>query len=1301
MTQPASNPTPAETAPTIGTPGEPVRALVFSGGGYDTVMQLGAVHALLVSRSAAPHTVVGVSAGAINAVALAEVLQAGGGQDTPEGTRLEARVARFREILEAYRSAPDDVGASLLPDIYQVDSRAPLVPTDLPIHKPDERGHRRSAATARKGLIDFINDLLDIRVSMGSMARLARAWLGIKALPEVRPWWKRAIAGIRESWRITKVLAVNLRSLTPLVARLIEITLSDKLHRFGNFIGSTRFATWALKWTTRFNAPMRLAGWIAALMERLAPLISDRYGRTAGFLMFRGRVRRAGRWAWTTFIGGGAVIGVPATALVTILAIVTTQNDSLLTLVVRLHDVVLRYAWAERLLHLIVPYGVAAIGIAAGVLGLLLIRAWRMMDPERLLAFYGIRDGLFDPHPLRSWLVRLFDPAFYGPTNIASVVEVALSDGRAGVQAGARTATSTSSKPIKRYQSQSPSIHVGPMAADLEQGRLNVLAGETSVVDSLLAAMARPPLFEARHVGGGWYVDGAAVANEPIRALIGHLRRTVHDDATIVHVYPVSPLPARARAGDGKASRTYGGVIETVLRGRELERLRDATLDRRMANLVSESLPPGGATWWPKRNPDGLASAPPPADQKIVRVTVHEADFELAVSINERILTSNSVADRRRIVAEGVADGCRAMMETLFHHQLLDQPATALPCAEAVESRVPGPARVPGTGGAGGPGLPEVCGECALNRCATDDRKKRRVMLAKPAARRSLPQWPLEIEEGARAGVRRRTRASPRVQLLSPKERPWPLPRAGDGGLLAGDARPTVSLLFSGGVFRGVYLVGVLNALNEMGVVPDLVAGSSIGSITAAMAARTFAFSKDAVAARRERVVRLAATYLAVDRLVLTDRFSDFVRNVTLRAAATESSPRDFDTVFRAFDRLGTDEYGNEFRRVLAGLERLFWISPFEARDLVHAFRMREYARVHDLIARYAQEWLERGAVGLEILGAEPLELLIRQHVLDGYDGSSVGAERALADDLAAAGLQFIATATNITTAQLDSLHFPRIEKDRHNPRFIELLLASSAFPAVFRPRWTWEVSPGTAAVEQYIDGGVMDNLPLDAVARFLNNSRLARRLAARPRVGGADVPHLLFTASLECERGPITDAREARDIAKSWRRAGRRVKELSYNRKIEGYAKAQTLMRTARKHWPPGTKGRFEPMDLEVITVRPKWLCGTFAFHPMLGFRRKDQAASIAHGCRTTFAKLAAVNSTNPNWMRGWGLRPGRVSTTADDKAGAGGGCWYRKGEPCPFSRAAIGHSLPPHTCKALDRIHMLCREKSTHDPR
>src|SRR5262249_24662137 len=121
---PNSGPLPADRP--VGRPRRPVRALAFSGGGYDPALQLGVTHALLVSRGKAPDVVVGVSAGAANAVALAEILQAGGPARGHE--KLLAQVSRFRQVLEAFREAPGSLLRSVLPDPYPIAAPNPLPP---------------------------------------------------------------------------------------------------------------------------------------------------------------------------------------------------------------------------------------------------------------------------------------------------------------------------------------------------------------------------------------------------------------------------------------------------------------------------------------------------------------------------------------------------------------------------------------------------------------------------------------------------------------------------------------------------------------------------------------------------------------------------------------------------------------------------------------------------------------------------------------------------------------------------------------------------------------------------------------------------------------------------------------------------------------------------------------------------------------------------------------------------------------------------------------------------------------------
>ena len=54
----------------IGSEDATVRVLAFGAGGFDTVVQMGVAHALIVSEAATPDVLVGISAGAVNAAAV-------------------------------------------------------------------------------------------------------------------------------------------------------------------------------------------------------------------------------------------------------------------------------------------------------------------------------------------------------------------------------------------------------------------------------------------------------------------------------------------------------------------------------------------------------------------------------------------------------------------------------------------------------------------------------------------------------------------------------------------------------------------------------------------------------------------------------------------------------------------------------------------------------------------------------------------------------------------------------------------------------------------------------------------------------------------------------------------------------------------------------------------------------------------------------------------------------------------------------------------------------------------------------
>jgi hypothetical protein len=314
--------------------------------------------------------------------------------------------------------------------------------------------------------------------------------------------------------------------------------------------------------------------------------------------------------------------------------------------------------------------------------------------------------------------------------------------------------------------------------------------------------------------------------------------------------------------------------------------------------------------------------------------------------------------------------------------------------------------------------------------------------------------------------------------------------------------------------------------------------------------------------------------------------------------------------------------------------------------------------------------------------------------------------------------VQFLATATNLTTGELDLLG-SHSSLDRV-PALVPGLLASSAFPGVFRPRADWELRSLAAGLpEELVDGGIADNLPILPVMRFLFLSSRLGVAAARPTVGGRPAPHLLFTASLEVERHDLTPE-EARQKAGNWIATSAHAKQLRYNIKIDSHRQGQRITRAIFRSLPRSQRDAFEFLDQHVVCVKPKWLCGTFGFHPMLGFQRNRQAKSIAHGCAITLVSLAREQARveREGWYARWWAPVEIHDTTwhADSEGHeAPASLMPRACQPdgrccfadriggrellCPFSETMLAQSkLPDATQRALAGIYRACGQVETH---
>ena len=1241
------------------------RALAFSGGGFDTIMQLGAAHALLVARGRAPDTIIGISAGAINATAVAEILQAGEG----EADRLAIQTDRLREYINAYCEVPRAIADAIIPDSLEVIAKSPLEPLESPLHFRKEREDRERANEAKAGLIELINDLFKLRLPFHTITIMVRRILGRVEAREKPTWWRR----YKELFR--------------------------------NELGLL-----AMAWRHVFQvAPLALGvAWRAFHSDKKGKRRRKRaQGSTAAGLIFKRRRVRAAI--------GAVKVSLQVMMFLPILLFVTAVW-------------VLLYA----------PGQLVGVAIAKRKHG----GGGDLLDTviDRILGYYGLRDGLGNSDVLRQQLVRCFDPHYYGDVRIDEVLTRALRYDQSPAAGPA------SPKTVGYYsEKREPRIDLAPVAANVATGALEVIPANVPIVDALMAATAVAPIFPAVAIpregsdSPCWYIDGINVSSQPIGPLMEHLRerlRPPNGSFGIVDVYPVSALPVSRGVWKGK--QEYRGVLEVASRAMGLKRLRDATLEQRMTELYSVNI----------RDTKALVSVRSGGDEICyVRANVIPIDLDEPPEINIRVILNADAEKLHDMMLETIAGGCRAAMEAFVSTSLkkvVDDPSQRAQddsiCKQAIYERFGAHTALPGVPGHRiQPGLPEICEKCTLGKPLRDQVELERVKgrLRTPPA---CEDWPRNDE--------------PEPGNDEPKSRSIeiiPQQAATSGGLLSAGDGATVSMLFGGGVFRGVFHMGVVNGLSELRLLPNVVAGSSVGSIVAAMIAQVF--TSEDVDMRKAQIARLAATFLAIDKLILTDRFADFIRRTTLRASEMHFSLYDLDRVFRRFDADPSLVFADRVRKVAAGFERMLYVSPFELRSLTQKYREERLMKFKREIQQDLQEFLDRGGIGVEILGSEPLRTLIEHFVLrplkkGNEDLRDIPLQRFL-DPPPLNGkerrkVHFFATATDMSRGGLETLSAQLPGK----ASMLFSLLASSAFPAVFRPRRAWEVLRTPDHSNQYIDGGVIDNLPLDAVAYFLNDALVGE--ARRP-----NVPHLLFTATLEVDKSCYkSDSWEVEVIRRSCRRLSARAASFSYNLKIDAYARVQRDLRRLyeqyRDYWERNPMYR-APLDLHVIAAKPQWLCGTFGFHPMLGFQRRKQAASIAHGCASTMATLYAhwkhpqdrfPGADPQRWVETWlgadgtkeiaKINPEAVLVTYEDvdpgfpsegsyrgpsirmepqrrrhgeqKEKPDGECWFRDGVPCPFSGGAIeklagiNDAERAAMVKELPHIYSACAHAANH---
>ncbi len=1251
----------------------PFRVFSFPGAGFDTVLQMGVVHALLVTRRKAPDMVAGLSVGAITAAVLGDVLTTGLGSGKSDKQIEEAQVARFNELLEAFRNAPTTVLKGFFPDPLETNSSHALKPVELPRHFHDEREGRRVAVASRTGLIRLFDQLLRVKVTVKLIAQLTRVRIGWVEAGEMTAIARACTRGglLLTLWWL---VARNIFALAMPVGLMAGIQLKDILGiKAGKAAAGVEAAHIIFNRGAWFRQARDFVIWLLLGFVPLAFGLAVIPGMLLGALAI---------WLWP---------GWP------------------------------NLFWTEAGLILLGGVGLFAWGA-------LFIRQNAFSN---LLKHFQIFNDLGDSHALKEALVQSFDPAYYGEFQFDESVRRALKEESPG-RGETRTRKSLASYNVGR--NGSGRIIVTPIAANLGSGKLEPLPATTPVVDALMCACAWAPFFKAQSIptqrGPETFIDGNSVSQDPIVPVFEEACRqvTIHPEKhwNSLRIISAPLLPFR-RDESSLASEPITGLVDVALRASDLQSYQDMLLDKGLIDRLNRALNGKAATMTHETT----------AGETFFPAKIRLVAPDRPPRLSLRLMQAGSAAKQRELIGMTVADGCRAMIERLVTDALPDtrtpeerrlllepdedmpdewphrEPACTASLREAVETLrkngqtltradgieyvscrkllaawggldcLPGSAPADKNMPEPGPGVSEVCRFCVTCPTASTDKAE-------------------ELRQHIRLP---RTTPSPFVSSPAPT---------------TAQEDPAVVFLFSGGVFSGVFQVGFANAASELGIQPDVIAGSSVGTIVGALTGRVFQRPAGLELLERQRQIRrLATTFLTIDRFVLTDRFADFIRHFSIHAAAADFSPHDLNLIFRRYEFDSASAFNKRTRRVFSGLERLFYLSPFEVMELTKTLRAGNWQEAAQLIKSLAQEVVDRYGVGLEMLGPEPLQQLIDGFVFDGKPEADARFDHF--------GFPLIGTTTNLTLGQLEIL------RSTHpgDPRFTQSLLAGSAFPALFRPRWSWEVYRQPGAMAQYSDGGIMDNLPLGAVVEYLWGKDGNAVYARRPKI-----PHLILTATLEVDKADWSNRKDL--DALSWTEIRSRAKQLRYNGKLGKFQQGQRDIRRiiAQRHaeGDPDIRSHDLPLNLDVLAVKPSWTCGEFAFHPMLGFSRQNQTRSIAHGCASTICAVAdhfqpdnqahAVDSDSlQKWARERGIAldqlPERTSPSREGVPGFGparlspeeqgaGECWFRRADPktgkrpvCPFHTKSPAASADQEISLELQKIYFACGNPDTHHAR
>ncbi|MGC2743171.1 MAG: patatin-like phospholipase family protein, partial [Candidatus Angelobacter sp.] len=488
---------------------------------------------------------------------------------------------------------------------------------------------------------------------------------------------------------------------------------------------------------------------------------------------------------------------------------------------------------------------------------------------------------------------------------------------------------------------------------------------------------------------------------------------------------------------------------------------------------------------------------------------------------------------------------------------------------------------------------------------------------------------------------------------------------------------PRIVFVASGGVFRGPFHAGMINAMLAVKIKPDLIVGASVGTLVGGALAATLGAQDHHDSLRvLEAVVK---TFQEMDgRIAFTKTLKNAARELGIRSRMVDLAPYELRKKILegtksdpGFAVTGTPPI------LIDAISDILLIPHGDTAKIAAQFVAGHFTdATRRLIKGLRTETLRRLDIAEAVMGASLLEPTARRllgTMLKKEDGSP-WYDMNSRQPYKKARIAIFGTSTDLLHRQ--PVLLGRYKWQLPSYDFVNACLASSAFPAVFAPRKDEQIFPGLGDPQLlYSDGGMFDNLPISPALEILSASQkqwIRNNDAVRALWNRIDSPDLFIAGSLEANarsQSSSASMQESKTDSKEFDTLvaiKKRVSALQKNLKIRAFEQVSEkisvhlhflwqIVQETRKAKPlaapkpvPGNgvnlqdrhqknakipndeylNGLVNAVLLPVYPTDSDHLNGTFQFCNSLGKNKKVVNQSMADGCFQTLRELTLAFS-------------------------------------------------------------------------